>query len=125
MSATFKFNKDEFEKFFKMFCGSEVPPSLCEQNCGVSFNHFLLKYQQLAYIIRANILPKPLMDKYFDFVDLKIMYQMVTNTVEFNIIYVIILHMFLAFQLDFMPFGLLLTSIFEMYHISMPRSFVE
>ena len=122
---SFKFNKDEFEKFLKMFCGSEVPPSLCEQNCGISFNHFLPKYQQLAYIIRANILPKPLMDKYFDFVDLKIMYQMVTNTVEFNIIYVIILHMFLAFQLDFMPYGLLLTSIFEMYHISMPRSYVE
>ena len=121
----FKFDKDEFEKYVKLFCGSEVPTGLCAENCGISFAHLLPVYQQLAFILRANILPKPFMDKYLDFVDMKVMFQMITNSVEFNIIYVIILHMFLAYQLDFMPFGLLLTAIFDMYHIPMPRNIVE
>ncbi|KAL1826633.1 hypothetical protein ACET3Z_005045 [Daucus carota] len=122
---TFKFEKDEFEKFLKLFCGCELPIGLSVENCWISFKHLLPVYQQIAMIIRANVLPKPANDQYFDFADLKVMYQMVTNTVEFSIAYVIILHVFLAFQLDYMPYGLLLTAIFELYHISMLRVFAE
>ena len=71
-----------------------IPTGLCVVDCGIAFKNFLPDYQQLAVILRANILPKPENDQYFDFIDLKMMYQLVTNKVEFNNIYVIILHMF-------------------------------
>ena len=64
-----------------------IPTGLRVVDCIIAFKHFLPDYQQLAVILRANILPKPENDQYFDFIDLKVMYQLVTNKVEFNIIY--------------------------------------
>ena len=113
----YRFNQRDFEIHIGFFCGTEAPIGLCHENCGVSFKHFLPNFQQLAIILRANLLPKPQGDQYFDFIDLKIMYQLVTNRLEFNMVYVIILNMFLAFQLDYMPYGLLLTAVFDLFKI--------
>lgn len=121
----FIFDRKEFETYVTFFCDSELPPALCVENCGIILEHFTPDYQQLVIIVRANILLQPRNDKFFDFVDLKVMYQLVTNSVEFNVLYVILINMFLAFQQDFMPYGLLLTSVFELFHISMPRMFAE
>ena len=49
------------------------------------------------------------------------MFQLATNQVEFNINYVILINMIMAFEVEYMPYGLLLTSLFELYHIAMPR----
>ena len=121
----YKFNQRDFEIHIGFFCGTDAPIGLCHENCGISFKHFLPKFQQLAIILRANLLPKPQGDQYFDFIDLKIMYQLVTNRLEFNIVYVIILNMFLAFQLDYMPYGLLLTAVFDLFKIPTPRVFAQ
>ena len=121
----FVFQKNEFELFVGFFCNSDVPVGLFEEECAIDFRHFTPIYQQVAIIIRANILPKPKEAHFFDFVDLKVMFQLVTNQVEFNICYVILLNMIYGFQEDFMPFGLLLTAIFELYHIPLPRILAE
>ena len=121
----YKFNKEEFEMYVGFFCGDSIPTGLCAVDCGIAFKYFLPDYQQLAIILRANLLPKAKNNQYFDFLDFKVMYQLVTNKVEFNIIYVIILNMFVAFQEDFMPYGLLLTAIFELFKIPMPRVFAD
>uniref|UniRef100_A0A161XQJ8 Uncharacterized protein n=1 Tax=Daucus carota subsp. sativus TaxID=79200 RepID=A0A161XQJ8_DAUCS len=117
----FVFNTKEMELFLGFFCDCDVPKGLCDQNIGIDYRHFTTLYQQLAIIIRANSLPKPKDVHIFDFVDLKVMFQVVTNQIEFNVNYVIILNMIIAFQENYMPYGLLLTSVFELYHIPMPR----
>nr|XP_017227970.1 PREDICTED: uncharacterized protein LOC108192754 [Daucus carota subsp. sativus] len=53
------------------------------------------------------------------------MFQLVTNQVEFNINYVILLNMIMAFKAEYLPYGLLLTSLFELYHLGMPRILAE
>lgn len=121
----FAFDKEEFKILVGFFCESEVPEGLCDENCGICFMHFTPTYQQLAKILRANMLPKPNHDQFFDFIDLKVMFQLVSNKVEFNLGYVIILNMFLAYQLDSMPYGLLLTSLFDINHIPMPRVYTD
>lgn len=115
------FDRRDFELYVGFFCDSNAPLGSCVENFGISFVHFLPIFQQLAIILRANLLPKPNNDQFFDFIDLKVMFQLVTNQVEFNISYVMILNMFLAYQLEYMPYGLFLTSIFELYHIPLPR----
>ncbi|KAK1390097.1 hypothetical protein POM88_018275 [Heracleum sosnowskyi] len=85
------------------------------------FRYFTPLYQQIATILREKLMSKPKNDRFFDFVDLKVMYQLVINQITFDINYVIILNMIYARLADFMPYGLLLTSIFELYHIFMPR----
>lgn len=121
----FVFNKKEFELFVGHFCDADVPVDLCEENCAISYLHFTPLYQQLAIIIRSNLLPKPKNAQFFDFVDLKVMFQLVTNQIEFNINYVILLNMIMAFEVEYLPYGLLLTSLFELYHIAMPRVLSE
>lgn len=121
----FVFNQQEFELFLGLFCDEDVPLGLCAKNCGISFRHFTPKYQQLAIILRANILPKPEHDKFFDFVDLKIMFQLVSNSVEFNINYLLVLNMIYAHIVDYMPYGLLITSVFETYYVQMSRVYAN
>ncbi|WOG81840.1 hypothetical protein DCAR_0100994 [Daucus carota subsp. sativus] len=121
----FVFDKKEFESLVGYFCDSDVPLDLCDKNCAIELHHFTLLYQQLAIIIRSNMLPKPKNTQFFDFVDLKVMFQLATNQVEFNINYVILINMIMAFEVEYMPYGLLLTSLFELYHIAMPRVLAE
>jgi hypothetical protein len=121
----FVFDQNEFELFLGFFCDQDVPSGLCSKNCGISFKHFLPKYQQLAIILRANILPKPKLDQYFDFIDLKVMFQLVTNSVEFNINYVLVLNMIYGHLVDYMPYGLLLTSVFEHHYVQMSRVYAS
>ena len=117
------FDKSQFELYLGMFCEEDVPAGLCVQNCGVSFRHFTAKYQQLAIILRSNILPKPTLDRFFDFTDLHVMFKLVSNTVDFNMNYVIVLNMVYAHHKDYLPYGLLLTAIFESYYVNMPRNY--
>ena len=117
----FSFQKKEYELFVGFFCNSDVPAGLFEEECAIDFRHFTPIYQQLAIIIRSNLLPKPKQANFFDFVDLKVMFQLVTNQVEFNICYVMLLNMVYAFQEDYMPYGLMVTAMFELYHIPTPR----
>lgn len=113
------FNKNEFELYVGMFCDSDVPLGLCDSNWGINFVRFTPTYQQVAFVVISNILPKPKQDQYFDFVDLKIMFQLVTNKVDFNLCYVLVLNMINGFYMDYMPYGLLLTSLFETNHVHM------
>ncbi|KAK1393870.1 hypothetical protein POM88_012926 [Heracleum sosnowskyi] len=121
----FVFNQKEFEMFLGLFCDEDVPLGLCAKNCGISFRHFTPKYQKLAIILRENILPKPKHDRFFDFVDIKVMFQLVSNYVEFNINYVLVLNMIYAHLIDYMPYGLLITSIFETYYVQMSRVYTN
>uniref|UniRef100_A0A169WRG4 Uncharacterized protein n=1 Tax=Daucus carota subsp. sativus TaxID=79200 RepID=A0A169WRG4_DAUCS len=121
----FVFDKKEFELLVSYFCDADVPVNLCDKNCAIEFHHFTPLYQQLAIIIRSNLLPKPKNTQFFDYVDLKVMFQLVTNQIEFNINYVILINMIMAFEVEYMPYGLLLTSLFELYHIAMPRVLAE
>uniref|UniRef100_A0A164TGN3 Uncharacterized protein n=1 Tax=Daucus carota subsp. sativus TaxID=79200 RepID=A0A164TGN3_DAUCS len=95
----FVFDKKEFELFVGHFCDADVPLGLCEENCAIEYHHFTPLYQQVAIIVRSNLLPKPKNAHYIDFVDLKVMFQL--------------------------PYGLLLTSLFELYHIAMPTILAE
>lgn len=117
----FVFNQSEFELFLGLFCEEDVPEGLCVREFAVNFRHLFPRYQQLDIIIRSNILPKPNHDKFFDFVDLKVMFKIVSNSIDFNINYVIVLNMINAFNVDYMPYGLLLTSVFENHYIHMSR----
>ena len=101
------------------FCDNDLPLGLCDSNWGINFVHFTPTYQQVAFIIRSNILPKPKQDQFFDFVDLEVMFQLITNKIEFNLCYVLVLNMINGFYMDFMPYGLLLTSLFETNHVQM------
>lgn len=117
----FVFNQNEFELFLGLFCEEDVPERLCVREFAINFRHFLPRFQQLAIIIRSNILPKPKHDKFFDFVDLKVMFKIVSNSIDFNLNYVIVLNMINAFNVDYMPYGLLLTAVFETHYIHMSR----
>ncbi|KAK1361865.1 hypothetical protein POM88_046339 [Heracleum sosnowskyi] len=121
--AFYIFNKSEFELMLGIFCDSDVPLGLCDPNCGIHYKHFTSKFQYLALILRANVLPKPNQRKYFDFFDLKMLFLLFTNKVFFNISYVILMNMINANFVDYMPYGLLITSICEQCHIPLPHNF--
>lgn len=55
----------------------------------------------------------------FDFVDIKVMFMLVINKINFNISYLILLNMINSSSLGFMPYGLLLTSLFDYVGISL------
>ena len=118
--SLFVFNKPEFELYVSFFCDEDIPIGLCDSNCGIHYKHFTPVYQLIALILRSNIIPKPNQDKFFDFFDLKIMFLIVTNKIDFSLSYVILLNMINAHLADYMPYGMLLTSMFNIYHISMP-----
>ena len=120
--STYVFNKNEFELYVGFFCDSDVPPGLCVSNYGIHYKHFTPTFQLVALIVRSNILPKPNQDKFFDFFDLKMMFMLVTNKIDFSISYIILLNMINANLVDYMPYGFLLTSVFNIYHLSMPSS---
>lgn len=121
--AFFVFNKAEFQLMLSTFCDSDVPLGLCDVNCGIHYKHFSSKFQYLALILRANVLPKPNQSKYFDFFDMKVLFLLYTNHINFSISYVILLNMINANFVDYMPYGLMLSSIFDIYHIPMPSVF--
>lgn len=100
-----------------------MPLGLCDVNCGIHYKHFSSKLQYLALILRANVLPKPNQSKYFDFFDMKVLFLLYTNHINFSISYVMLLNMINANFVDYMPYGLMLSSIFDIYHIPMPSIF--
>lgn len=118
----FMFNKAEFQIMLGTLCNSDVPLGLCDMNCSIHYKHFDPKFQHLALILRANILPKPNQSKFFDFFDIKVLFLLFTNKIDFSISYVILLNMINANLVDYMPYGLLLSSIFDIYHIFMPNT---
>lgn len=91
--ACFIFNQDEFKLMLSTFCDSDVPLGLCDKHCGIHYKHFTPVFQNLALFIRANVLPKPNQRKYFDFFDMKIMFMLLLNKIDFNISYVILLNL--------------------------------
>lgn len=113
----FIFNKSEFELMLGTFCDSDVPNGLCDVNCGIHYKHFKSIFQHLALIIRANVMPKVTQSKYFDFFDLKIMFLLYNNKINFNISYVILLNIINAHLVDYMPYGLLITSFLNLCNI--------
>lgn len=119
----FVFNKPEFQLMLSILCDSDIPLGLCDDNCGIHYKHFSPKFQFLALVLRANILPKPTQSKYFDYFDIKVLFLLYTNKVNFSISYVILLNMLNAHFVDYMPYGLLLSSLFDIYHIHMPSMF--
>ncbi|KAL1808664.1 hypothetical protein ACET3Z_025654 [Daucus carota] len=116
----FVFDKNEFQLYVSYFCDSDVPLGMFESNVGVHYKHFTPVYQLVALIVRANVLPKPNQDKFFDFHDLKLMFMLVTDSVDFNLSYVILLNMINAHIMDFMPYGNLLSAVLSIYHVTMP-----
>lgn len=89
----FIFNKDEFKLMLGTFCNSDIPLGLYDKHCGIHYKHFSPLFQNLALIIRANVLPKPNQSKYFDFFDMKIMFLLFINKIDFNISYIILLNL--------------------------------
>ena len=81
----FTFKKNEFQLMVSNFCNADVPPVIRDTNCGIHFKHFNPKVQLLDLIIRANILPKPNQSNYFDFLDMKVMFAILTNQINFSI----------------------------------------
>ena len=104
------------------FCNAGVPSGICDTNCGIHFKHFNSKMQLFALIVRTNILPKPNQSKYFDFFDLKVMISILTNHINFSIGYVIMLNMINVRLVNYMPCGLVITSVFNVYLIVLPLS---
>lgn len=123
--AFFMFNKAEFQLMLGTFCDLDVPLGLCDVNYGIHYKHFSSKFQYLALILRANVMPKPNQSKFFDFFDMKLLFLLYTNKINFKISYVILLNMLNANFVDYMPYGLLLTSLFDIYHIPMPSIFAS
>ena len=121
--SLFVFNKSEFELMLGTFCKSDIPDGLCDINCGIHFKHFTGTFQHIALIIRANVMPKPNQSKYFDFFDMKLMYLLCTNKIHFSISYVILLNMINAHLVDYMPYGMLISSFFALCNINMPEAF--
>lgn len=100
------------------FCASDIPPNKFNTYMYVSYTLFTPHFQLLAMIIRYNILPKLNNEMLFDFVDLKVMFLVLTNKINFNIGYVVLLNIIQATELGFFPYGLLLTSVFR--HVEIP-----
>lgn len=116
----FVFNKEEFQLMLSNFCDSDVPLGLCDKPCSIHYKHFNPMFQQLALIIRANVLPKPNQSKFFDFYDMKVMFLLYNNKINFNISYVILLNLINANLVEYMPYGLMITSILNLCHVSTP-----
>ncbi|XP_074369822.1 uncharacterized protein LOC141711337 [Apium graveolens] len=121
----FVFNKSEFELMVCIFCNSDMLDGLCDVNCGIHFKHFTSTFQHLALIIRSNVMPKPNQSKYLDFFDMKIMHLLFNNKINFSISYVILLNMINAHLVDYMTYGMLISSLFAICNIPMPEIFAN
>lgn len=93
------FNKNEFELHVSLFSDSDVSLRLCDSNWGINFVHFTSTYQQATFILRTNLLHKPKQDQIFHFVELKVMFQLVTNKVDINLCYILVLNMINGFHM--------------------------
>lgn len=113
----FIFDKNEFKLMLSVLCESDVPLGLCDKHCSIHYKHFSPIFQNLALFVRANVLPKPNQSKYFDFFDMKILFLLSINKLDFNISYVILLNLINANFVGYMPYGLLISSIFNICHI--------
>lgn len=116
----FMFNKEEFQLMLSNFCDSDVPSGLCDKPCSIHYKHFNPMFQQLALIVRANVLPKPNQSKFLDFYDMKVMFLLYNNKINFNISYVILLNLINVNLVEYMPYGLMITSILNLCHVSTP-----
>ncbi|KAL8103324.1 hypothetical protein AgCh_027768 [Apium graveolens] len=115
VSFTFTFNNDELDKFLTVFCGKEVPKNVFQKDKGITYEHFTPFYQVLAEIVKNDFYPSNT-NKFVNFVELKIMYKLASKSVDFNLPYVILTKMISAAQHGYMPYGLLLTHVFEYFH---------
>lgn len=92
---------------------------------GISYEHFTPLYQNLAQIIRLNVFPTQNAGKLMSFVEMKLMYKLAFKKIDFNLPYMIMTKMISAAKLGYMPYGLLLTQVFEhfLFDINIPPFF--
>lgn len=104
--------------YLTIFCGvEEIPLHFYSTDRGISLHHFTPLYQTLALIIRANVFPTQHGNKVMTFVELKLMYKLASDRIDFNLAYMIILKMISATKSGYMPYGMLLTQVFEYFKL--------
>lgn len=123
ISSTYIFDREEYWKFISCFCNIQVPKNVFNNDKGFNPKHFIPIYQTLIEIVKYNIYPS--LEKKVSFLVMKLIYQTVSNKINFNIPHMIMCKMVSSPKIGLNPYGLLLTKIFEYlkFNINIPPLF--
>lgn len=95
ISKIFVFNFEEKRLSLSVFYGDDVPNTVFESTNGRNYEHFIPLFENLAQIIKANYFPSSNTGKLMSFVELKLMYKLVSQRIDFNLAYMILPKMIL------------------------------